>query len=429
MTQARLQVEPADGLVDVPRRILLEGLGPGEAVALRASLDHPDGSRWESAATFTADASGAVDVGRQAPVSGDWAQADATAPVWALRRVAPPRWPARSEGVAPLEVALSAADARAVLTLRFLAPGVQRREVREQGLVGTLFTPAGPGPHPAVVVLAGSGGGLHEQRAALYAAHGYAALALGYFKVPGRPDFISDTPLEYFESALRWVRAALRPRGGFVAVSGVSRGGELALLLGAHFAPQVSAVVAYVPSALVHGTLRAGRPDQPRDATAWTLHGQPLPNAWAGNPQADWTAFDHPAAPGAPIRQAAAFDSVWGDAGRVAAARIPVERIQGPVLVVSGTDDGFWPSMRYGEQVVQALRAHGHRWSVEHVVGEGAGHAIGLPQLPATLIAKPHPVAGRVLDGGGTPQANARASARSWAAVLAFLGRAVEAGS
>ena len=69
--------------------------------------------------------------------------------------------------------------------------------VREAGLSGTLYTPAGPGPHPAVLVLAGSGGGTHEQRAALYAAHGYAALALGYFKSPGRPDHIDDTPLEW----------------------------------------------------------------------------------------------------------------------------------------------------------------------------------------------------------------------------------------
>jgi hypothetical protein len=55
------------------------------------------------------------------------------------------------------------------------------------------------------------------------------------------------------------------------------------------------------------------------------------------------------------------------------------------------------------------------------VRGEGAGHAIGLPQLPATLIAKPHPVAGLLLDGGGTAMANARASAVSWARVVNFL--------
>ena len=53
--------------------------------------------------------------------------------------------------------------------------------------------------------MAGSGGGLNEPRAALYASHGYAALALGYFKAPGLSDYISNTRLEIFETALRWM--------------------------------------------------------------------------------------------------------------------------------------------------------------------------------------------------------------------------------
>ncbi|EJN06627.1 acyl-CoA thioesterase/bile acid-CoA:amino acid N-acyltransferase family protein [Herbaspirillum sp. YR522] len=427
-----LLVTPASALVDRPRRIGLSGFTPRAQVLLRSTLAHPDGSRWESAATFAADAQGRVDLARQAPLRGDWQLPDASAPLWSLRRLSAPASPALSEGLAPLTVTLHAADqagrqATAQLELLFVAPGVTRREVVEDGLAGALFTPAGPGPHPLVLVLAGSGGGLHEQRAALYAAHGYAALALGYFKTPGRPDHIGDMPLEYFETALRWARRTLAPRHDFVAVSGVSRGGELALLLGATYPHLVSAVIAYVPSAYLHGTLRAGRPDQARDATVWTLAGQGLPNAWKDNPHADWTRFDHPAQAGLPIRQAAAFQSVMGDVERLAAARIAVERIRAPVLLVSGTDDGFWPSTQYAEQVVDTLQARSHAWPVEHVVGVGAGHAIGVPQLPATLIAKPHPVSGVVLDGGGTAAANALASERSWRRVLGFLARAAGA--
>ena len=77
--------------------------------------------------------------------------------------------------------------------------------------MGTLFTPApradGLSP-PVVVVLNGSGGGINEPRAALYASHGYAALALAYFKAPGLSDYISNTPLEYFERGLDWLRAS-----------------------------------------------------------------------------------------------------------------------------------------------------------------------------------------------------------------------------
>ncbi|QET04972.1 acyl-CoA thioester hydrolase [Cupriavidus pauculus] len=433
-----LSVTPADALVDVPREIVVRGFRAGERVALDATLAHPDGSAWQSHAEFNADADGHIDIARVIPIAGDWRIADATAPVWAMQRTQAPVRPQLSEDVNPLEIVLSAtgehgARASATYTLRFLGPGVALRPVREAGLTGTLltgtlYTPAGDGPHPAVLVLAGSGGGMHEQRAALYAARGYTALALGYFKAPGRPDHIDDTPLEYFESALQWMHATLKPANGFVAVSGVSRGGELVLLLGARFPELVSAVIAYVPSAVVNGTLRAGKPGAPRDATAWTWRGEPLPNVWRGNPDADWSAFDAPAAPGQPVRQAAAFHTVLRNADFVAAARIPVEQIRGPVLLISGTDDGFWPSTLYSEQVERTLREHGARWPVKHVVGTGAGHAIGVPQLPATLIAKPHPVAGLLLDGGGTAEANARASAQSWEAVLAFLADAVTTG-
>lgn len=429
---ARIDVTPEDALVDVPRDIVLRGFDAGERVTLTATLAHPDGSLWESQAAFAADAEGSVAVGTAIPVSGDWNTADAAAPVWAMRRLRAPLDPALGEGIAPLEIALVATGhhgARAVgrYTLRFVAPGVTHRPVRDAGLSGTLYTPGTPGPHPAVLVLAGSGGGTHDQRAALYAAHGYTALALAYFKAPGRPDHIDDTPLEYFETALRWMHEHLAPAHGFVAVSGVSRGGELVLLLGSRFPDLVSAVVAYVPSAVVHGTLRAGSPGKPRDASAWTWRGEPLPNVWRGNPDADWHAFDHPPAPDRPVRQEAAFHSVLRNADAVARARIPVESIRGPVMLISGTDDGFWPSTLFSDQVAQALRRRPVAAPVRHLACEGAGHAIGLPQLPATLIAKPHPVAGVPLDGGGTAAANARASAASWAGVIAFLSHAVEA--
>lgn len=99
----------------------------------------------------------------------------------------------------------------AVTTERwYMAPGVQRTEIRQDGVVGTLFLPpgehkswsnysqiwsgrtvsseqhplywfpAGPGPFPAMLDLYGMGGGLIEYRAALLASRGYASLSLAY---------------------------------------------------------------------------------------------------------------------------------------------------------------------------------------------------------------------------------------------------------
>ncbi|WP_034944023.1 acyl-CoA thioester hydrolase/BAAT C-terminal domain-containing protein [Erwinia oleae] len=422
-----LEIDIADDLIDVPRRIHAHGLAAG-AAQLTVSTTYPDGSVWQSRADYHITADGTFNPEIACPQSGDWQEAGSMTPVEALRQVTPPHNPALTDSVLPRRITFRIEDARgavaeAVLIQRFLAPGVTRRETREPS--GVLFLPAAPGPHPLVIVLNGSGGGTPEQKAALLAAQGYIGFALAYFKAPGRPAHISNTPLEYFQQAIDWVAREVPIRANFVAVMGHSRGGELALLLAATFPERIAAVIGYVPSAVIHGTLRAGAPDEPRDATAWRWRGEPLRNIWQDNPYADWHAFDHPPQPDAPIRQAPAFINVERDAQRLADARIPVERIRGPVMLISGTDDGFWPSTAWCERIVADLKES--RWPVIHLCHEGAGHAIGFPWVPTTNIANVHPVAGVRIDGGGTPSANARANRESWPQVLTFLTAAVAA--
>jgi dienelactone hydrolase len=428
---ARIEVTPQAALIDVERIIVLTGFAPHAEVEVIARQRHGDGSEWESLNRFVTDYAGAVDLRTAVPVSGDY-QHDRAQPmglVWSMRCV---KETPGVDSIEPLVTEIEARDAQgshalASFVQQFVADGVTRREVRDQGVIGTLFIPATPGPHPAVVVLNGSGGGINEPRAALYAAHGVAAFALGYFKAPGLPSTISRTPLEYFARALDWLRTEIQPKNSFVAVAGQSRGGELALLLGATYPQRVSAVIGYVPSAVLHGTLRAGAAGEAPDSIAWTLGDQPLPHVWQNNTTADWQAFRHPPAAGEPIRQAPAFVSALDDAAAVARARIEVERIAGPILLISGTDDGFWPSTRYADSIVDDLKQRGFAYDVEHLSYEGAGHSIAFPHVPTTLVARAHPVAGVRITAGGSPAANARANEASWPRVLRFIDAASNA--
>jgi dienelactone hydrolase len=100
--------------------------------------------------------------------------------------------------------------------------------------------------------------------APLLACHGYAALALAYFDyqgMEGLPTSLMEIPLEYFERAIAWMGKQPQVNRDKLAVVGISKGGELALLLGSTF-PEIKSVVAYVPSGVVWQSFTIGASDK-----------------------------------------------------------------------------------------------------------------------------------------------------------------------
>ena len=423
-----LSITPPDALIDVPRHIRVEHVAPGQTVEITA-LTRRNGVLWQSHAAYGGGEDGSVDLTRDAPVSGDYAGLSPMGLVWSQSPVDPPsrelfNHPVAEPLVTEVIVRAAGAQARASFVQRLAADGVTRQDVREEGLVGTLYLPPGPGPHPAVMILNGSGGGINEPRAALYASRGYAAFALAYFKAPGLSDYISNTPLEYFQTGLRWLRKKVRPLHDFVAVSGQSRGGELVLLLGATFPDEVSAVVAYVPGAVVHSAQNACDPRLGREGPTWLLGGKPLPHVWENNRTATWAPFDEGPAP---HRHERAILTALRDPDAVARARIKVENIRGPVMLLSATDDGSWPSSLYSRMVRDKLEEVRHPYPVRWLDYQNGGHAILFPYVPTTQLVYAHPVSGKISTSGGNPRDNARADEESWEGVREFLDAAVKA--
>jgi dienelactone hydrolase len=255
-------------------------------------------------------------------------------------------------------------------------PAITSVDVAEDGIQGRYFRPSIDEPCPAVLVLGGSEGGLSPyilREGALLATHGFAALALAYFSYDSLPPLLERIPLEYFGDAISWLLTRPGIHGGSLGVIGHSRGAELALLLGAHYS-QVTAVVSYVGGGLVYPS--------PSDSTipAWTWHGAPIPNL--GDKRA------------------------WND------AVIPVERINGPVLLFSADADIVWPSVLLSELALDRLVARQHPFSDEHYSYSGAGHDIQPPYLPTGL---------RRDIFGGDATSTAAANADSWPRVLKLL--------
>jgi dienelactone hydrolase len=411
-----LTVEPPSALLDEPVAIRLTGLVPGEGVALMATMtDHVD-RRWQSAATFTADDAGVVDVPTQAPIVSSYDGAEPMGLFWSMTLETPGGVPVPLLTTEPLVVVLTAVVAEQVvaearLERRLLAPGVTDETVHDDGLVGRFFRPAGTGPFPAVLTLGGSGGGLGGawQQAALLATRGYAALALAYFNYEHLPPYLHAIPLEYFATALHWLQRRPEVRADRLAVRGYSRGGELALLLGATF-PALTAVVGYVPSGVVHGSIGVvGEP-------SWTFQGEPVPYLFPP----DAAARHEQVTAQEPVALTPWYLGNLEHREAVAQAAIPVERINGPVLLLSGEDDQMWPSPVLAGIAAERLAQHGHPYPVRHCRYAGAGHAIILPNLTMPTGGQ-HPVRGVRVTFGGTAAANARAATEAWGETLQCL--------
>lgn len=412
-----ITVRPERPLIDDRLAVTIDGLPPRREVACRAEMRDGFGRRWVSAATFRSDAAGRVDFTTQAPLSGAYAGVDPMGLFWTLALDPPDAAgpPTPQKDLEPLATTLAAEIAGApVATLAFdrlaVAPDVARVPVRDAGMVATLFVPP-IAPAPAVIVVGGSGGGLQEQRAALLASHGFTTLALAYFNAEHLPPELRHIPLEYFETAIAWLLHHEAVRGERVGVIGTSRGGELALLLGATF-PQIGAVVGIVPSGVLNGAI-ARDPTTVNDA-AWTYRGRPLPFV----PRDESLNERYGAGP---IPLTPMYRTAIEDAGAVRRATIPVERINGPVLLISGADDQMWPSSTLAEIAMERLREHRHPYPDEHVSYPAAGHSMTAPYLPRSAPHSLHPVRRKVYAYGGTPEGNRAAGEASWARIRAFL--------
>ncbi len=243
------------------------------------------------------------------------------------------------------------------------------KDVAENGVLGQFYQPAGAGPFPAVIALVGSQGGLLRQSPKVLAAHGYAVLSLAYFNYTSPvdnsslPDGLDMIPLEYFGKAIQWLQSQPGVDPGRIGLIGFSKGGMAALEIGA-FYPQIKTVIVF------------GAPTYTWDGDAggssFSYQGKPVPFASSDS----ISKFD------VPFTQAvyggkdpmsvmpAVVASIEADP-QLAAAIIPVEKINGSVLLISGDRDSQLPGPVYGELAIDRLKAHNFSFPYRHIMHFG----------------------------------------------------------
>jgi dienelactone hydrolase len=432
----RFAVSPAaEFLAGDPVQIVVEGLAPGAELRLRSwrRVAEWDGAQrlYTASARFKADAQGRVDLARAAPLpGGSYDGADLRGLFWSMAPAAQAdAAPLPAEGEVRLE-ALAAEGERvtATQTLRILnaLPDVASREVPT--LAGArFFSRPGAGRRPALIVLGGSEGGLRVLRdGPVWASRGYAVLALPYYspaawgpqgplppEVPALPRAFADIPVDRLEQARAWLAAQPEVEASRIGVMGTSKGAELALLAGTRM-PWIGAIVAVVPTDVVWEGWGEGVAPGSRSSFAWK--GEAFAFVPYKGMEQELAGFRT----GEKVRIRRPQDQGRiAHPERVAAARIPVERIQAPLLVIGGHDDQVWDSGGMAEAIVKTRAAAG--LPTEAVVDREAGHWLGSPGWGPTTQYN----AGPSLVGG-TPVANARTQARAWAATIDFLARTLQ---
>ncbi|XP_070233658.1 acyl-coenzyme A thioesterase 6 isoform X1 [Bos mutus] len=391
---------------DEPVRIAVRGLAPGQPVTLRASLRDENGALFRAHARYCADAAGLLDLERAPALGGSFAGLEPMGLFWALEPEEPLTRLVKRDVQTPFVVELEVLDGhepeaqrllgRAVHKRDFLAPGVRREPVRAGRVRATLFLPPGSKPFPGILDLFGSSGGLCEYRASLLAGHGFAVLALAYFRFEDLPEHLNDVCLEYFEEAVNFMLQHPKVKGPGVGLLGFSKGGDLCLSM-ASFLKGITATI--VINACVANTLAPLRykdmiiPELSYDLEKYTITESGFLN----------------------------FVDIWGNPLEKTnhQSLIPLEKAQGPFLFIVSMDDHNWKSEVYARIASERLQAHG-KDRPQIIYYPGTGHCIDPPYFPLCR-ASVHAVLGQPVFHGGEPKAHSNAQADAWQQIQTFF--------
>ena len=427
-----LRTGPLDAVLDgEPVHILAEGLQPNEEVSLLAerwyagqSTTQRPARRFRSQIQLRADAAGRIDLDRMPPLSGSYEGIDPRGLFWSmtpLPEVAPAAGTVDTTRVDLVLQRKASAPLQTSIRLLPALPSVVVTTVA--GLPGAVFARLpGPARRPALILLGGSeGGGSIAEAAAPFASHGFAVLALPYFsppdgegrqELPGLPSGMVEMPVEFLDQAHAWLAKRDDVDVGRIGVHGTSVGATLALLAAVHL-DWVDAVVASVPSDVVFDGWGPGIAEGSR--SAFSVRGKPLPFV----PQIGYEEEAARAERGLEVRVRKVYER--GRAARphlAVAAKVPVERIRGAVMVIGSYDDQMWPSGMMAQQLAERRIEAG--LPVTTLLFADASHLLyDTGYAPTTMRNL------GLRKVGGSPIADARAQAMIWPATLRFLKEAL----
>jgi len=337
-------------------------------------------SIWESFAVFEANSNGYIELDKAKPIEGSYQDVNGMGLIISMKPVSITT-EKRSKQLSQvpyykkyhitfnLEVNGVQVDTIEIERY-FQSENIISTEINQDGLVGRFFTNSDSKLRPGIIVVSGSDGRIEKAQniAQLFAEHGYSALALCYFGLESTPDELSLIPLEYVENAINWLRSQPNVMENAIAIYGRSKGGELALLAGSIF-KDIKCVIANTPSGYV-------------------MEGMNCRNRSSGNSSWQYKNYHFPFVK---FKLSALIEyilrkiifhkselsniykkSIQGYKAEI--SEIPVERINGPLLLLSSERDEIWPSALFCNKIIERLKKHNFPYTYNHHNYQRCGH-------------------------------------------------------
>lgn len=411
----KLFVQPSRGLVDEKFIILVQKAPPGYQLTVHALHKCEDGHSWEAFGHYISNAIGTVNVSEDPSLGGTYSGVEQMGLLWSLRPVpgSKPGLRLRKMNVQiPMEVTISVYQghqtegfmdqvplASVVVERWYMAPGVSRIPITEDGLTATLFLPPGPGPFPGLLDLWGGGGQLVEYRASLLASHGIASLALDYLTPKITMETRKMVDLQYFEKAYKLLEQHPQVHGSSIGMLGLSLGTSITLKMAAY-----SEVMKLRCAVCISGS-----------------HVQPVDGSMEDilkhfNKNADRT------------RVSEENEFIWRDlllpVPSDLAFKVDMGRLKCPLLVVVGEDDQNWPASESAMDMKEMMEQAGNSHLLTVLSYPNAGHLIEPPYTPHARASLFRSMATRekmMALWGGETAAHSLAQEDAWRKLLVFL--------
>lgn len=427
-----INIQPENSFADQSVIIKLCGFEPKQKVTIRSQMSNyycvnlpyfmstsvGEKSIWESFAVFEADNNGEIDVSTKASISGMYIGVEPMGLFWTMKIK---RAQAEEKPLKLVDVKINrncsitfTAEVNGEVVARkqhirnLVNPDVKIVDVNESGLVARYFTMDNDIAKPVIIIVSGSDGGINKAQTfgALFSSYGYSVLALSYFDLEDLPNGLEKIPLEYIEKAIKWTKNQKTIIKDKICIYGRSKGGELALLSATKF-QEIKAVIAHTPSGFINQGLNKDR--KPAKCSSWTYEGKELPYL-----KISFLAilkFIIKKCLRKPVRICDLYKYSLTNNKKTEDFIIPVEKINGPILLISAEDDAVWPSAIFCQNVIERLNQYDFNKHYEHLSYKNAGHYITFPYQPCPTLQ----------GNGGDYKNNEIAAENSWEKTIVFL--------